>query len=290
MDTSPASAIRWLFEGQQGPRDRLIPRWLLLRALGGIYLSAFFSLVFQVRGLIGPAGILPAADYLHAVAQSLSSWQRIWYAPTLLWFSSGPVMLGALCWAGILASLQLVLNFWPRGMLVICFVWLCIIRLAPHRTFSGYQSMLLEAGFISFFFAPPGVRPGLGRGHSPSRASLFLLQWEWFRIYFQSGVVKLLSGDPEWRNFTAMDEYYQNGPLPTWIGWYAQHLPHWFHAATVYATLALELGLVWMLFLPRRWRIACFFIVTPWQIGVILTAKLHISELSRPRHGCAAAR
>ena len=69
-----------------------------------------------------------------------------------------------------------------------------------------------------------------------------------------------------------MDEYYQNGPLPTWIGWYVQHLPHWFHAASVYATLALELGLVWMLFLPRRWRIACFFLVTPWQIGIILTA------------------
>jgi hypothetical protein len=69
-----------------------------------------------------------------------------------------------------------------------------------------------------------------------------------------------------------MDEYYQNGPLPTWIGWYVQHLPHWFHAGTVYATLALELGLVWMLFLPRPWRILCFFIVTPWQIGIILTA------------------
>jgi hypothetical protein len=34
----------------------------------------------------------------------------------------------------------------------------------------------------------------------------------------------------------------------------------------------MELGLVWMLFLPRRWRIVCFFIVTPWQIGVIVTA------------------
>jgi len=99
-----------------------------------------------------------------------------------------------------------------------------------------------------------------------------LLQWEWFRIYFESGVVKLLSGDPEWRHFTAMDEYYQNGPLPTWVGWYVQHLPHRFHAGTVYATLALELGLVWMLFLPRRWRIVCFFIVTPWELGVILTA------------------
>jgi len=69
-----------------------------------------------------------------------------------------------------------------------------------------------------------------------------------------------------------MDEYYQNGPLPTWIGWYMQHLPHWFHASSVFATLALELGLVWMLFLPRRWRIVCFFIVTPWELGVILSA------------------
>jgi hypothetical protein len=69
-----------------------------------------------------------------------------------------------------------------------------------------------------------------------------------------------------------MDEYYQNGPLPTWIGWYVQHLPHCFHAATVYATLAMELGVVWMFVLPRRWRIVCFFIVTPWEIGVILTA------------------
>jgi hypothetical protein len=27
-----------------------------------------------------------------------------------------------------------------------------------------------------------------------------------------------------------------------------------------------------MLFLPRRWRIICFLIVTPWELGVILTA------------------
>jgi hypothetical protein len=98
------------------------------------------------------------------------------------------------------------------------------------------------------------------------------LLWEWFRIYIESGVVKLASGDPQWRNFTAMDEYYQNGPLPTWIGWYVQHLPHWFHAATAFSTLALELVIVWIWFLPRPWRIVCFCIVTPWQIGVIATA------------------
>jgi hypothetical protein len=251
MDWTGASAIGWLFDGRRGAADRLIPRWLFLRALGIIYFSAFFSLLFQVRGLIGPAGILPAGNYLQAVAQSLGHWQRWWYAPTLLWFSSGPVVLSVLCWAGMIASVLLLLNLWPRGMLVVCFV--CFLSfVSAAQDFSGYQSdgMLLEAGFISLFFAPPGLRPGLDQMYPASRASRFLLQWEWFRIYFQSGAVKLLSGDPEWRHFTAMDEYYQNGPLPTWIGWYVQHLPHWFHASTVYATLAVELGLVWMFLLP----------------------------------------
>jgi hypothetical protein len=85
-------------------------------------------------------------------------------------------------------------------------------------------------------------------------------------------MVKLVSGDRQWRTLTAMDEYYQNGPLPTWVGWYVEHLPHWLHAASAAGTLVLELVLVWMLFMPRRVRIICFFIVTPWEIGVIFTA------------------
>jgi hypothetical protein len=273
LSPAPASAVNWLFSGKSGPSGSLLPRWLFLRALGLIYFSAFFSLVFQIRGLIGTDGILPARPYLQQVAQSLGHLQRFWYAPTLLWFSSSSHMLMALCWTGIAASLLLVANVWPRGMLVICFA--CFLSfISAAQDFSSYQSdgMLLEAGIICLFFAPPGFRPGLGSGHPPSRASLFLLQWEWFRIYFESGAVKLLSHDIQWRNFTAMDEYYQNGPLPTWIGWYAQHLPHWFHADSVVATFVLELGIVWMLFLPRRWRIVCFFIATIWQIGVIATA------------------
>jgi hypothetical protein len=273
MDWTPRSVVRWLFSSEYGASDRLLARWLFLRALGLIYFSAFYSLIFQIRGLIGPDGILPAQDYLRRIAHSAVGHARFWYAPSLLWISSSSGMLMAICWVGLLASVLLVLNLWPRATLVGCF--LCFLSfVAAAGDFSGYQSdgMLLEAGFISLFFAPPGLRPGLGRSHPPSRASLFLLQWEWFRIYFESGVVKLASGDPQWRNFTAMDEYYQNGPLPTWIGWYLQHLPHWFHAGAVGATLVMELGLIWMFVLPRRFRIALFYIVTVWQIGVISTA------------------
>jgi lipase maturation factor 1 len=271
-DWKPASVIRWLLHLARGDSGRLFSRWIFLRALGLIYFSAFYSLIFQIRGLMGPVGILPTGEFLQAVAGSAGG-GRFWYAPTAFWLSSSSNMLMAACWIGIVASVLVVLNAWPRGALFVCFLsFLSFVSAAGE--FSGYQSdgMLLEAGFITLFFAPHGLRPGLGVGQPPIRASVFLLLWEWFRIYFESGVAKIASGDLEWRHFTAMDEYYQNGPLPTWIGWYVQHFPHWFHAATAFGTLALELVVVWMLFLPRRWRIVLFFIVTPWQIGIILTA------------------
>jgi hypothetical protein len=247
-------------------------RWIFLRALGLIYFSAFYSLLFQIKGLLGPNGLLPAGDYLQAVSGAIHA-QRFWFAPTLLWFGSSDRALILLCWIGLVASALVVLNLWPRAMLVVSFV--CFLSfVSAAQDFSGYQSdgMLLEAGFISLFFAPPGLRPGLAHAQAASRLSLFLLRWEWFRIYFESGVAKLASGDRAWRQFTAMDDYYQNGPLPTWIGWYVAHFPHWFHASTAFLTLAVELVLVWMLLLPRRFRILCFCIVTPFEIGIILTA------------------
>ena len=272
MERNPGNVIRWLFDSRHGAPGRLIPRWIFLRALAAIYFSAFYALLFQIKGLIGPQGILPAHQYLAAVARALGG-ARFWYAPSLFWLSSSSPMLMAITWIGLAGSVVALLNLWPRLSFFVCFV--CFLSfVASSSTFSNYQSdgMLLEAGFLALFFAPRGVLPGWGAGDPPLRASLFLLQWEWFRIYFESGMVKLLSGDPQWRNFTAMDEYYQNGPLPTWIGWYAEHLPHWFHAASAAGTLVLELGIVFMLFLPRRVRLICFFIVTPWEIGVILTA------------------
>src|ERR1700720_777824 len=208
MEWRPASFAPWLFDSARGASDRLIPRWLFLRALAGIYFSAFFSLIFQIRGLIGPQGILPANEYLQAVAHSLGYGRGVWFAPTVLWLSSGPPMSISICWVGMVASLLLFLNVWPRGMLAICFV--CFLSfVAAAEDFSGYQSdgMLLEAGFIALFFAPSGLRPGFGRASPPPRASLFLLQWEWFRIYFESGVAKMMSGDQQWRQFTAMDEF-----------------------------------------------------------------------------------
>lgn len=263
--------LRFLFDSSCGPQNLFVARWIFLRCLGLVYGSAFYSLLFQVRGLVGSKGILPAADLLQS-AHSLGN-LRFWYCPSLLWISSSDHMILGMCWVGLIASVFLTLNLWPRAALLVSFC--CFLSfVAAAQDFSGYQSdgMLLEAGFISLFLAPAGFVPGLAINKPPIRAALLLLLWEWFRIYFQSGLVKLQSGDPTWRNLTALYEYYQNGPLPTWIGWYIQRLPHWFHRITAGATLCMELGLVWIAVISRRSRIICFFFVTLWQIAVIATA------------------
>ena len=251
----------------------LWPRWLFLRALGLIFLSAFYSFAFQIHGLIGERGILPAGDYLALIHRELPGVRQLWYAPTLLWFGAGDTALTLIVAAGIVCSLLLVANVFPKLTVALCTL-LFLSCIAALQDFSSYQSdgMLLEAGFLSIFLAPPGLRPRLGATSPPSAFSLFMLRWEWFRIYFESGIVKLASGDPHWRDLTAMDEYYQNGPLPTWIGWYVQHLPHWYHAGTVVLTLVVELLIVWAVFLPRPFRLTCAAIVTSLQIGIIATA------------------
>lgn len=267
-------AVRWwVGPGVNGPRGHVLSRWLFLRALGLIYFSAFYSLVFQIRGLLAPNGLLPAGSYLQEVAKVMPGAARFWYAPTLLWFNSSSYALSTLCWLGMAASVLLILNIWPRAMLALCFA-LFLSFVSAAEDFSGYQSdgMLLAAGFICFFMAPAGLRPRLGEERPPSRASLFLLQLLWFSIYFESGIAKYFGGDPSWRDFSAMNEYYQNGPLPTWIGWYAAQLPRRFHEATAFVTVFTELVVVGMIFLPRAFRIVCFFFVTSLQIVIILTA------------------
>src|SRR3954468_20524138 len=153
----------------------LYARWIFLRALGLIFLSAFYSFAFQIHGLIGERGILPARDYLTQIHTIVGGARQFWYAPTVFWIDAGDTALTIVVAAGVLCSLALVANVWPKLSVALCTI-LFLSCIAALQDFSSYQSdgMLLEAGFLSIFFAPRGVRPKLGVSSPPSRASLFM--------------------------------------------------------------------------------------------------------------------
>ena len=141
--------------------------------------------------LIGPEGIFRQTNISNVSA--FLGLLPIWYAPTIFWLSARTYMLICLLDCGHIASLLLTVNFWPRGMLLICFV--CFLSfVGAAQDFPNYQSdgMLLEAGFITSSSRTVRLSSPAGRSSPPSgEPACSLLLWEWFRIYFESGVVKL---------------------------------------------------------------------------------------------------
>jgi len=130
-----------------------------------------------------------------------------------------------------------------------------VLRLPVRRHGSS------KAGFLSLFLAPARIssRPGAktARPCAPVCSSFY---GEWFRILLRirhrQNRQRRSPVAPLHRHGRVLSKTVRSPPGS--VGTY-KHTPHWFHAATAFATLALELVLVWMLFLPRRIRIICFF-------------------------------
>jgi hypothetical protein len=153
-------------------------------------------------------------------------------------------------------------------------LWLLYLSLATvGRDFLGFQwdNLLLEAGFLVIFFAPLQWLPRAAHETPPSRIFLWLLRLLLFKLMFSSGCVKLLSGDPNWRNLTALTFHYQTQPLPTWLGWYANQLPLWFHKFSCAAMFGIEIGAPFLIFAPRRIRFLGGAALVSLQMLILLT-------------------
>jgi len=230
-----------LWGSQVEPASYEIAASWFLRCLGTIYLIAFISLGVQITGLVGARGILPAAAYLDAIRQNYGGalW---WRVPTLFWLNSSDTLLKLVCAAGAITSVVIILGFVGRAALAIAFVlYLSLVHIG--QTFLGYQwdYLLLETGFLAIFLIPTLPR-------------IWLFRWLLFRLMFLSGTAKLLSGDPTWRNLTALQYHYQTQPLPTRFAWYFNQFPADFQKLSVVFMFFVELLMPFLLFAPRRVR------------------------------------
>src|SRR5260370_42504118 len=124
----------------------LWPRWIWLRALGLIFLSVFYSLAFQIEGLVGPRGILPAGEYLPEVREALGAWKAAWYAPTLFWLGASDGALLAVTLLGAAASVLLALSVAPRACIAVAGVCvLSFVAAAPDFSRSRSGARCVEA-------------------------------------------------------------------------------------------------------------------------------------------------
>ncbi len=257
------------------PTHRLVG-WLFLRALGMIYLIAFLSLWSQMNGLIGHDGIWPTEQSMTSARQYFDSqgtdWGRFHQVPTLCWLSASDRSLAVQCGAGVVLSGLLLVGVAPAVCLFL--LWLLYLSLSSiGGVFLSYQwdALLLETGFLAIFLAALQLVPRPRRAGEPSRLMVWLLRWLLFRLMFESGCVKLLSGDPLWRKLTALTVHYQTQPLPTWVGWYAHQLPAWAQKGSCLVMFAIELAAPFLVFAPRRLRFVGGAALVLLQVLIALT-------------------
>ncbi|HUO03905.1 MAG TPA: lipase maturation factor family protein [Candidatus Binataceae bacterium] len=237
----------WLWGRDYSPPTFDLVAWLFLRAMGLIYLSAFVSFGVQAMGLIGSHGILPLSGYIAAIENQIGP-ERYRLFPMVFWIDSSDFAIQAACWLGALFSILLIFNFLPRLSLLLLYVlYLSLVYAGQEFMTFQWDSLLLESGFLALFLTI-AQRPGI-----------YLLRWLMFRLMFMSGVVKLMSRDPNWANLTALTYHFQTQPLPTPLAWYAHHLPHRTLVAATAGNFVVELALPILIFFPRRPRFLAAF-------------------------------
>src|SRR5262249_33214223 len=149
-------------------------------------------------------------------------------------------------------------------------LYLSFVSIGQEFLYFQWDNLLLESGFFALFVAPGRLD---GRSAPPPHPiAVFLMQWLLFRLMFESGAAKLLTGDPTWRDLTAMATYYETAPLPTWVGWWMHQLPMPIHRATSALTFVVELGAPLCIWGPRVLRRIAVAGMLGFQVFVVLTA------------------
>ncbi|HET7305117.1 MAG TPA: lipase maturation factor family protein [Segeticoccus sp.] len=235
-------------------------RLVFQRALAAIYVVAFLSARNQFRALLGTHGLMPIPAYLRRVpfrrAPSLFQWR----------YSDG--LFEAVCWVGIvlgLASVIGVTGALPLGacMAVYAVLWalyLSVVNVGQAWYSFGWESLLLEAGFLAIF---------LGNGATaPPVLILWLLRWLLFRLEFGAGLIKI-RGDRCWRDLTCLHHHHETQPMPGPLSWWFHQLPKPLHRVEVAANHVTQLVVPFGLFAPQPVSGTCAAIMIVTQLWLV---------------------
>jgi hypothetical protein len=220
----------------------LLARELVQRGVATVYALAFVAVLHQWRPLLGASGLTPASEVVARTGR--------WQAPSLLRLRCTDGVATALAWLGLTVALLLVLGAPQRAgtvvtltaFLTIWLLYLSFVSLGRTWYAFGWESLLLEAGFLVGFLGGHDV-PVLW-------PVLLAVRWLVFRVEVGAGLIKL-RGDPCWRNLTCLRYHHETQPMPGPLSWRFHHLPAGVHRLEALGNHAVQLGAPWLLFLPQ---------------------------------------
>ncbi|MFI1018500.1 lipase maturation factor family protein [Streptomyces sp. NPDC020965] len=225
-----------------GDGDYWLSRLVFQRALAGVYVVAFLTAALQFRALIGERGMLPVPAYVRRTPFR--------QAPGLFQLRYSDRLFALCAWAGVVLSAALVAGAADRLPLAVAMAWwavlwvlyLSIVNVGQTWYGFGWESLLLEVGFLAVFLGNERTAPPV--------LVLFLLRWVLFRVEFGAGLIKL-RGDRCWRDLTCLYYHHETQPMPSPLSWFFHRLPRPLHRIEVLANHVAQLLLPVLLFTPQ---------------------------------------
>lgn len=239
-----------------------LARQVLQRGTAAIYLVAFIAAARQFRALMGERGLLPIPRFL-----ARTSFRS---APSIFHLHYSDRFFAIVCWVGAAISAALVAGvgdmvpLWAvmLAWLLLWVLYLSIVNVGQTWYSFGWESLLLEAGFLAIF---------LGNDHiAPPVLVLWLARWLLFRVEFGAGLIKL-RGDRCWRDLTCLYYHHETQPMPGPLSWFFHHLPRPLHRIEVAGNHFAQLVVPFALFAPQPVASCAAAIVIVTQLWLVLS-------------------
>ncbi|MEV5595724.1 lipase maturation factor family protein [Streptomyces sp. NPDC052496] len=235
--------------------DGWLGRLVFQRMLAVLYLVAFVAAARQFRALLGERGMTPVPDFLRRApfrkAPSVFHWR---YSDRFfaLWSWAGALLAAAVA-AGAADAVPLgaAMAMWA----VLWAMYLSIVNVGQTWYSFGWESLLLETGFLAVFLGNDDTAPPV--------LVMWLLRWLLFRVEFGAGLIKM-RGDRCWRDLTCLYYHHETQPMPGPLSWFFHRLPKPLHRVETAANHVAQLVLPVLLFTPRP--------VATWAaLGIVVT-------------------
>ncbi|OUM45149.1 lipase maturation factor family protein [Arthrobacter sedimenti] len=222
--------------------DYEVGRQIVQRGVAAVYLIAFLSAVAQFPALLGEKGLMPVPEFLERAGKRAG--------PSLFHRRYSDRLLLAVAWAGAAIAALLVVGLPQAGppwlplvaFLVIWWFYTSIVNVGQTFYGFGWESLLLEAGFIVAFLGSNEVAPPF--------LVLLMIRWLVFRLEFGAGMIKM-RGDRSWRDLTALYYHHETQPMPNPASRFFHLLPKPLHRLEVAGNHVTQLVVPFLLFAPQ---------------------------------------
>ncbi|MFF3561676.1 lipase maturation factor family protein [Streptomyces sp. NPDC002574] len=219
-----------------------LSRVVIQRGLAVLYFVAFAGAAHQFRALIGEHGLLPVPRFTARVPFS--------QAPSLFHWRYSDRLFATVAWGGAALSAAVaagaadLVPLWAAMLLwtVLWLLYLSIVNVGQTWYAFGWESLLLETGFLAVFLGNDETGPPV--------LVLWLMRWLLFRVEFGAGMIKM-RGDACWRDLTCLVYHHETQPMPGPLSWFFHRLPRPVHRVETAANHFAQLVVPIALFTPQ---------------------------------------